>query len=153
MKDELKLFNTRINVGPDALVKLDNYIKKNFSGQSKIILADENTKVKCLPLLLKNCKTLKNPLFMEVNSGEQYKNVIGTYASPGGVFVWKGFLETLNERNIKCGFAEMIKHALIANKKLWKKFSHAELKECISDKNILSAIKIKTNIVRKDPFE
>jgi 3-dehydroquinate synthase len=52
---------------------------------------------------------------------EGYKNQIGVFNKPKAVFVDVSFLETLDERNMRSGFAEMLKHALIADAKQWEK--------------------------------
>lgn len=49
-----------------------------------------------------------------------YKNIIGTFAQPEGVFIYPPFLKTLNKREFRSGFAEMLKHGLISNPKHWK---------------------------------
>ena len=42
------------------------------------------------------------------------KNIVGTFALPERIFVFSNFLKTLPFRELKSGFAEMIKHGLIA---------------------------------------
>ena len=48
------------------------------------------------------------------------KNQIGTFDEPKAVFASPVFLKTLPENEIRCGFAEVIKHALIADYNKWK---------------------------------
>ncbi len=45
------------------------------------------------------------------------KNVIGTFAEPEQIFVYPGFLKTLPFEELRSGFAEMLKHGLIADEK------------------------------------
>jgi 3-dehydroquinate synthase len=41
------------------------------------------------------------------------KNIVGTYTPPKAVYIWPGFLDTLEEREIRSGIGEMLKvHAL-----------------------------------------
>jgi len=47
-----------------------------------------------------------------VNIGE-IKNQIGTFSFPDEVIIWPGFLKWLPERELKAGFAECVKHALL----------------------------------------
>jgi 3-dehydroquinate synthase len=47
------------------------------------------------------------------------KNVIGTFYLPEKVIVDTTFLKTLPKKELLNGFAELIKYALIGNKKLW----------------------------------
>src|ERR1035437_7205173 len=46
----------------------------------------------------------------------EYKNQVGTFAFPQAVFIIPSFLKTLNKRQILSGFAEMVKHAVIADR-------------------------------------
>lgn len=49
---------------------------------------------------------------------ENYKNQIGVFAMPKAVFVFMRFLDTLSEREIVSGLAEMIKYGYIADESL-----------------------------------
>ena len=51
------------------------------------------------------------------------KNQVGTFTRPAGVFISPVWLSTLPEREIKSGFAEMIKHALISSREKWEELS------------------------------
>lgn len=44
------------------------------------------------------------------------KNLAGSFYPPLGVYIYPGFLSTLDPREIKSGYAEVLKHGLIANK-------------------------------------
>jgi 3-dehydroquinate synthase len=82
---------------------------------------------------------------------EQIKNHIGTINNPKAIFVNPVFLETLSERQIKNGYAEVIKIALIADKTFWKQLiSIKNYRNFYSEKIITKAIELKNNIVRKD---
>ncbi len=84
------------------------------------------------------------------------KNLIGSFNQPVAVFCDINFLSTLPDREFISGFAEVIKHGLIADKKYFdfvtskkpKAFSKEELV-----KIILGSIKIKAAIVNKDEKE
>lgn len=85
---------------------------------------------------------------------EGIKNHIGTTAEPKGVFINPGFLETLSERQIKNGYAEIIKIALIADAEFWKELKKIKsVKEFSSEKIIAKAIILKNTIVKKDLHE
>ena len=43
------------------------------------------------------------------------KNSIGVFANPKAVFITSEFLTTLSPREVRSGFAEIVKHALIAD--------------------------------------
>lgn len=82
---------------------------------------------------------------------ENIKNMLGTWRQPEAVFILPDFLDTLDERQVKNGWAEMMKHALIASPEYWqevKQFSPQHLSHLIR-----RSIEIKTNIVKQDPFE
>jgi 3-dehydroquinate synthase len=86
--------------------------------------------------------------FMEV------KNSIGVFRNPNAVFANPVFFNTLSAREIRSGFAEIIKHSLIASHEQWEIISQ------ISDLNhinwsdlLLPSLQIKRDIVAQDPFE
>jgi len=80
------------------------------------------------------------------------KNQIGVINQPVMVLVIPEFLTTLVPRQLRSGFAEMLKHGLIQNKGYW-----AELRELTSlqelDKYIIESIQIKHQVVLQDPGE
>ncbi len=56
------------------------------------------------------------------------KNLIGTFYLPKKVFICSDFLKSLPEREISCGFAEIIKYSLIDSKQLHKLLiSHSKI--------------------------
>lgn len=79
------------------------------------------------------------------------KNIIGTFAQPESTLLYPKFLKTLDFRELRSGFAEMLKHGLIYNQKHW--FSLTSLSE-ITPKNIVpfisESINIKHQIVQQD---
>lgn len=83
---------------------------------------------------------------------ENIKNQIGLFASPVAVFIYSGFIRTLDQRHIKSGFAEVLKHALISDKNYWN-----ELKEInpfeINEEHLKKSLEIKQNITLQDPEE
>ena len=86
------------------------------------------------------------------------KNLIGTFYHPNEVIIDTSILNSLTEREIKSGYAEMIKHALIFDKNYYywlnKNISDVlKLKSRVIDKAITKSIIIKSKIVNKDPNE
>jgi 3-dehydroquinate synthase len=82
------------------------------------------------------------------------KNEIGVFSNPVGVFVNPGFLNTLDKRQVLSGFAEIIKHALIADANYWAKVQTADFANLDSfDELIKTSIYIKNTIVVEDPTE
>ena len=86
------------------------------------------------------------------------KNLIGTFYQPELVVSDIDFLKTLNRREIICGYAEILKHALIKNKKLFNyldKNAHQifKLKKPFIEKAIYESCLIKKKVVEKDEKE
>ncbi len=81
------------------------------------------------------------------------KNQIGLFANPASILVWPGFLDTLPEREILSGAAEICKHALIADAGMWEQIVTESSKSLQWKEYILPAIKIKAGIVNSDPQE
>ncbi len=82
------------------------------------------------------------------------KNSIGVFANPKAVFISSDFLTTLSAREVRSGFAEIVKHALIADAEQWATLSKInDLTTVDWDKIIVPSLKIKQKIVEIDPFE
>jgi 3-dehydroquinate synthase len=82
------------------------------------------------------------------------KNSIGIIQQPTSVVIQPDFLNTLPPRELLNGFAEMIKHGLIADGNYWEKlFGISELNVATIAPHIGGSIKIKAGVVKKDPFE
>lgn len=88
-----------------------------------------------------------------INLGE-YKNQIGTFSFPIATYIDPGFLATLPEEEWMSGFAEMIKHGLIAEKELYYDVIQIiEEEVLLSEDLIVRSISVKNQIVQKDPYE
>jgi len=82
------------------------------------------------------------------------KNEIGVFNNPAAVFVNPNFLTTLDKRQILSGFAEIIKHALIADRHYWEKVKSLDFANFdFFDELIKTSIYIKNTIVLEDPKE
>ncbi|MBW1701692.1 MAG: 3-dehydroquinate synthase [Deltaproteobacteria bacterium] len=87
-----------------------------------------------------------------------YKNMVGVFSQPEFVICDIKLLETLPEREILCGFAEVVKHAVIGDADL---FSYLEehyeealgLNTDVIEKLVYDSIVIKSSIVNKDEKE
>jgi 3-dehydroquinate synthase len=79
-----------------------------------------------------------------------YKNQIGVFVEPEYILINTGFLETLPENELKSGYAEVVKHALIRDKDLWQHLQAMDLAAIKSMEIIARAITIKWNIVQQD---
>ena len=86
------------------------------------------------------------------------KNMIGTFCQPNLVITDMIFLKSLPKREMICGYAEILKHALINDKKFFiflkNNFkSILNLKMDPLKKAIFNSCKIKRNIIEKDEKE
>ncbi|MBU2946357.1 3-dehydroquinate synthase [Zobellia uliginosa] len=80
------------------------------------------------------------------------KNQIGVINQPEMVLIVTGFLKTLEERQLKSGFAEMLKHGLIQNKNYWENLKKVTDFLNIDDL-IYDSVVIKNEVVLQDPTE
>lgn len=84
----------------------------------------------------------------------QVKNSIGLFQNPKAVYLCSDFFKTLPYRELRSGFAEIIKHALIADKNYWEELQHVDNLESINWQPIIErSLQIKKQIVEQDPFE
>ena len=86
------------------------------------------------------------------------KNLIGSFYQPSLVVSDINFLKSLPKREIVCGYAEILKHSLIKNKKLFVFLDKngkniLKLKSPYIEKAIYESCLIKKNIVKKDEKE
>lgn len=84
------------------------------------------------------------------------KNEIGVFNDSLFVLLDTSWLKTLDSENLRSGYAEMLKHGLIANNEMWAELVRFDL--AAPDLHQLSAmlgksVKVKERIVRKDPHE
>ncbi len=84
---------------------------------------------------------------------ETYKNHIGLFQNPEKVILYPGFVSTLPEREIKSGYAEVIKHALINDSKEWEIISKLNIHEADWFEIIKQSYAVKKHVVEKDPKE
>lgn len=80
-----------------------------------------------------------------------YKNMVGTFTFPEQIFVYPKFLETLPYKELRSGFAEMLKHGLIADEKHWENLIHiSKLDFETVIPHISTSMEIKQNVVQQD---
>ena len=79
------------------------------------------------------------------------KNMIGTFHFPLETIIFPDFLNTLPKREVMSGFAEMIKHALIASPEMWNEMGSTPYVDLPFIKaHIAPAMQVKTDIVSRD---
>lgn len=87
---------------------------------------------------------------------EGYKNEIGAFAESRAVIIDTTFLRTQDEDNIRSGYAEMLKHALLKDEAMWAR--HLTFDLATPDFDLLfdlirESIEVKQAIVTEDPHE
>lgn len=84
----------------------------------------------------------------------QVKNSIGVFRNPQAVFVEPTFLKSLDPREIRSGFAEIIKHSLIADAEHWAHLNQLKTLNSVDWPTYLApSLEIKKAVVTEDPFE
>jgi 3-dehydroquinate synthase len=83
---------------------------------------------------------------------DNVKNMVGTFSLPQAVFIENEFLKTLPPRELLSGFAEMIKHGLIADKAYYHQLK-ANQNIDTSAAAIYRSVEIKNEVVTQDPLE
>ena len=86
------------------------------------------------------------------------KNLIGSFYQPSLVISDIQFLKTLPKREIVCGYGEILKHSLIANRNFFNFLNNNSkkifnLSSPFIEKAIYESCKIKKNVVEKDEKE
>lgn len=88
-----------------------------------------------------------------INLGH-FKNQIGVFSNPKALWLQTDFLDSLDKRQIRNGWAEMLKHALIFDKKQWKQLRQiSELNSQVISNYLLDSIEVKKRIIEDDPLE
>lgn len=84
---------------------------------------------------------------------DNVKNIVGTFTQPQAVFISGAFLSTLDERQMRSGFAEVIKHGLIYDKDLFEKTKSVNLNSDNLDEIVFRSVEIKNKVITEDPTE
>jgi 3-dehydroquinate synthase len=82
-----------------------------------------------------------------------YKNHIGIFQQPVTTLISSAFLKTLPERELRSGFAEIIKHCLISDVTMWNVIQQKPLLSQNWEELISHSVKLKSSIIEKDPHE
>lgn len=82
-----------------------------------------------------------------------FKNHIGVFQQPNTVLIDPAFLETLPERELRSGFAEVIKHCLIADAAMWNEIRRRDLDEQDWAALVAHSVAVKQRVVTQDPTE
>ena len=84
------------------------------------------------------------------------KNEIGVFSNASTVILDTTFLKTLDAENICSGYAEMLKHGLISNEKMWAELMNFDLARPDLQQlqtMVADSVAVKQRIVTEDPLE
>ncbi len=84
------------------------------------------------------------------------KNEIGVFNDSKFVILDTDFLKSLDSENICSGYAEMLKHGLISNDKMWAELINFDLLRPdlkVLQKMVADSVKVKEKVVAEDPYE
>ena len=84
------------------------------------------------------------------------KNEIGVFSNASTVILDTTFLKTLDAENICSGYAEMLKHGLISNEKMWAELINFDLARPDLQQlqtMVADSVTVKQRIVTEDPLE
>lgn len=83
-----------------------------------------------------------------------FKNHIGVFKEPEAVVIYPPFLKTLPDEELISGFAEVVKHHLIADKDGWTQLKNVpDVRKLDLPAIIQHSVAVKQEIVKIDPFE
>ncbi|RYY18738.1 MAG: 3-dehydroquinate synthase [Cytophagaceae bacterium] len=109
------------------------------------------------------CAVLPTTLLAQVDAGvggktgvdfQGFKNHIGVFQEPAGVFIDPTFLATLPPRELRSGYAEIIKHALIADATAFAQLRNLAVTSITDWTPIIQhSVALKEQIVAQDPHE
>lgn len=83
------------------------------------------------------------------------KNIVGVFKDPQLVWVQTDFLTSLPANELRSGYAEVIKHSLIADRSQWNQLKEYLNLTSVNDWTnlVYDSIQIKNKVVTEDPFE
>ena len=84
------------------------------------------------------------------------KNEVGAFADARFVIINTCFLDTLDAENLCSGYAEMLKHALISDERMWAEHVNFDLLQpdlAELQRMVAESIAVKERIVAEDPHE
>jgi len=83
------------------------------------------------------------------------KNEVGVFRNASSVLLDTQFLQTMDQENILSGYAEMLKHGLISNERIWAELLNEDLniKTEAFKRMLAESVAVKQRIVDEDPTE
>ena len=84
---------------------------------------------------------------------KHFKNHIGVFKTPVFTLIHAGFLKTLPDVEKRSGFAEVIKHSLIADRETWEKIRVLPFQDQPWEMLLEHSVRVKLSVVTEDPYE
>jgi 3-dehydroquinate synthase len=84
---------------------------------------------------------------------QHFKNHIGLFQEPVATLICTHFLKTLPARELRSGFAEVIKHCLISDVEMWDKVRINSLDDQDWKTLVTHSVEFKWSVVEEDPKE
>ena len=84
------------------------------------------------------------------------KNEVGAFREAEAVVIDTQFLQTLDQENMRSGYAEMLKHALLSDTEMWARHLRFDIDEpdlMALQEMVGESIEVKRRVVLEDPFE
>jgi 3-dehydroquinate synthase len=82
-----------------------------------------------------------------------FKNHLGVFQEPLFVLIDVNFLGTLSQRELRSGFAEVVKHGLIADRAAWDALRSRSLGQLDWGQVVPHSVRLKEKVVAQDPTE
>jgi 3-dehydroquinate synthase len=83
-----------------------------------------------------------------------FKNMIGLIYDPDAVFIFTQFIKSLPKEQSRSGYAELLKHGLIADKETWQSLAKQEDITALDYSDLVyQSVLIKKNVTEQDPTE
>jgi 3-dehydroquinate synthase len=83
-----------------------------------------------------------------------FKNMIGLIKDPENVFIFTNFLKSLPKDQIRSGYAELLKHGLIADKETWNILSRQDdISTLDYTELVYQSVIVKKKVTEQDPEE
>ncbi len=82
-----------------------------------------------------------------------YKNHLGVFQHPERVLISTLFLDTLPFNELRSGFAEVLKHALISDAEYWHKIIQVDWQSQDWAQHVKHSVEVKSGVVKQDPQE
>jgi 3-dehydroquinate synthase len=82
-----------------------------------------------------------------------FKNHIGVFQHPALTLIHSGYLKTLPLHELRSGFAEVIKHTLISDAKMWKIICDRDIHDQDWQRLVRHSVEFKARVTGEDPKE